>query len=571
MRIRTSLLNSLPSTARLILVSCIGFASAAGRADPSETVALQIGEHKVSAYLVDKYYRRYAGQVQEATRHPPSADESLHWFEQFVARQTIIAHAASLGYFDRPEVRAIVARMERYRLTSPSGELYTRLAENDVAPSSPGSEENPAGQIIDCSIMRFNGEDEAEGCLGRDFPNLPLQEQRQCFLRAREAGTETFDGPTRWPYIPFAELAPTLPSLTPGAWIKSPLDRCGVYYIFVRSVTAAPTPPLPPDVRRSVQKDIRARLRRVSVLASSHIAISVAAARAEYQLIKSDPGLAGPATEHPPGFNESDPLFAYGNSPRETVSLGSFARYYRELFVRQVPRSFPDFCRLVENMLLEQQDVILAREMGLDKTPRFTDDRRGFAGFQALELYEKEVLIPQISISQEAIEYYYRSHREQFIQIKKIRVGIARFGSEKEALTWLRERQADAAVNRESSPAVPLETIEVAANASLPILQGLEKIIFQSAAGVRFGPFPSDSHSIAFERLENVESHQASVAEAADWIRETLTRGALDTREIEHAQKLALQHPVTDGIDYSAYGLPNKRSSPLQAREDSTK
>jgi hypothetical protein len=73
-----------------------------------------------------------------------------------------------------------------------------------------------------------------------------------------------------------------------------------------------------------------------------------------------------------------------------------------------------DLRRQCEDMAQEELDYRAAKELGIDRTAQFTEDRKGFTGLQVLDLYEREALAPHIAIPSRQVELYFDEHRSDF-------------------------------------------------------------------------------------------------------------------------------------------------------------
>ncbi|HEU5079837.1 MAG TPA: hypothetical protein VFT72_11540 [Opitutaceae bacterium] len=86
---------------------------------------LIVGDHKLSAYLLDKYYHRFLSEQRDGG--PPSPQANVTWLKQFLTNQVLIAEAKRQKIGLRPEIDSLVRRMERYMLTKPTGPYYNKL------------------------------------------------------------------------------------------------------------------------------------------------------------------------------------------------------------------------------------------------------------------------------------------------------------------------------------------------------------------------------------------------------------------------------------------------------------
>lgn len=560
-------LNSFLKRTRGILFSLLLFPTAVIQSlcadhSPSETTidqrsALTIGNYSISHYIIEKYYRRYADSVLQEKHRPPTVEENTLWFEDFRAKQTVIAHAESLGYLEREDIRKIVDRMERHMLSRPNGMFYKW--HSGTKPTSDADFARITALLpilVDSTIARFNSDSSVEACLGPSFSSLSTEDQTRMILGCQSQGIELTAEPKHWPFLPFAELSEVLVKTDPGSWVRHVDPALGVYFIFIRSVKTIPAPNFPNSFLRQMNEQILARHRRVSLLVSSGFSINESIAAQMLDSIKMNSAGAGQLTDALFQAIGSEVLFRYRIGDENiAVTVEAYRRQFNDQFVRRTPQSLADFCRGVEDMVVKDFDVRAAREQGLHKTAQFVEDRRGFAGFQALALYEEEILTPRINIGSPEVERYYANHADKFRQVLKVHGRILRFDSFENALMWMKQRDEKNA-SLTITPMPSSEEIDLPSDQPIPGLEGVDRMVIRASNGTRHGPFVCGVSYVVFEKERDLEAEQIPLAAVTDTIRGAILRQLLDERIRQLSRELAAQTKIDDRIDYSRYGIP---------------
>lgn len=115
------------------------------------------------------------------------------------------------------------------------------------------------------------------------------------------------------------------------------------------------------------------------------------------------------------------------------ITAADFVRDFRQGIARLAPRDLAGLREQVEDMAVAEHDLAEARRLGLDRTPQFLEDRRNFALIQALGLYEREVLAPQVPVADEEV-------RAGQAQLDRFTPAGARLRPEEQAAAGVRRR-----------------------------------------------------------------------------------------------------------------------------------
>jgi hypothetical protein len=388
-------------------------AAAVEPGSPSETIersaALKVGEWTVSNYLLDKYYSRFVGEFRQKFQREPERAEISRWFRQFVVRQTIIARAVSLGYLQRPEVQEEVARMERHMLTQPYGPFYKQIFSGESM-----SEEKLQSIYRDTVapheliVVRFRDERQESQYVGEGFFAQSTEEQTGRILRCRNQDELEFSaGTSSWPFFPFVEIADEICRMKSGSWVVYRDPSLGIYYVLLqerRSDAPNNASNVPADFRgfvEHIQSTAFARKRRLQLLARACIEFDRENGRRVLDFWSNHFSSDAKLDELPTRPMAEAVLFTYRLDGRTVpVSAGTFRQRFNELYLRKYPRTLAELRLRGEDLVVEEMDFAEARVAGIDRSTQFVEDRRGFAGFQALELFEKEEVRRRLAPSQ---------------------------------------------------------------------------------------------------------------------------------------------------------------------------
>jgi hypothetical protein len=565
-------------TSRLLVAAAsLAIASAAETSPATEPAAgeidrrcvLRVGQHTLSQYLLDKYYDRFVDSRRQRVGRPPSSNEIKAWLEIFLAQQVLIAHADRLGYFQRAEVRHAVGRMERHMLSEPVSSIYRHSAEGtELSASKIQDLHRQSLAITDAIIARFDHRAAMVVHLGGDFFQCPVAEQTRRVLAAKNRDeVQVADGPLSWPYAPFMEIGEIVATIPAGCWIQHDDPEFGHYLVFIRNVyPPAAEPGEPPEhfthLIRRIEGEVGQTRAGKRLLATASFSFENQAAELGLAYWRQFTPNTGLLPELPDRDLARVRLASYHLAGQTiTISLDAYRRMFNELYIRRLPRQAKDFRHDVEKMVLSELNLRAARMDHMDELPRFVEDRRGYAGLQALDLFEREVLASHGSISQSEIAQYYRGHVEEFLRVTRIRGRWLEFPSALGALLWIqrREKQLDPG----HDPAVPLVDREVELSLEAPPL-GLERsihTIFSSPMSAKAGPFSCGLVHVVFIRQANLASSPEPFAQSSGVIRQILTRRAWDKRELMLAVEIAPLFKIEDTIDYTRYGMTREQLS----------
>lgn len=538
MRLRRSLAAALRSGC-LILLSAAGSRGQAVDTRP----AIEIGPYHVSHYIVGKYYGRYAAGLSQSRHRAVTPAEAQAWLDQYIAKQEIIADLLARGLFDHPAVRHAVDLMEQHMLTQTEGPLYAQLLADHPAPSEAVLRRRyiDGSRPTDCLVVAFADQGTRDQLIGADFlPASRTEQLRRLHAAETRPGVRYFEGTVRWPFDPFPEIGDTLLAAEENVWTPFNDPDFGAYLILKRHVG--------PPGRENFERDRAAFARHVAYVDKQifvHRRHAALLRAAKFQLDETTVGkLAAvlarldPANELiPPAAVPAGTLYHFepAGRPVDVTTLNWVTRWNGQ-FIRHVPRSVAEVQTAAEDDAAWHLDLRAARALGIDRTPQFVEDRKGYAALQALDYYEQHELAPAIAIPDAELHAYYDAHRDTFAQTLRVSGRLIAFPDEEKALAWLRAR----------GPSGPegAENIALARPQVPPGFEAFEGAIFEAPPGFPVGPVSRDGRFYCFQKSADLERGTAPFEQVRETVRRALLRGALDQREQQLAAQLALAHPA---------------------------
>lgn len=552
----------------ILLAMCFGVGAGQARVEERPidcTPALVVDDVPVSRYLVDKYYHRFAIDFQREHDRPPSPADDADWLRQFIAQQVLIAHARTLGYAERPEVREMVERMAQNVLCQEDGPLYRILLELQPPVSREDLDRErrwwvAPGEVI---IAHFPDRNTAGRWLDGEFAASSREVGQKRLEEAAAQGTaELRMGLQRWPFFPFVDLAEIVPALPPRQWRIIDRAGAGVFAIYIRNPPPVPAtadsladPPFAANARL-VRMQVMVRARKLAILRAVGFAFDRDTAG---QFLDQ---LAKQSTRE--GIIDADELGSAGtmvlaryriHGSDHEISGREFVGRFDALFVRHVPGSADEVGEQAADFVVNEMDLRASRTQRLDKSPQFVEDRAGFAGFQILDAFEKEVVKPGIVIGDAEVKAFRNQHQDLAFAVDRVRGRKLTFGSVKEAAdarAGLNEGRSSLAlglaVNGEA--AFPIEI----ARGAVPIdLLPLGSRLFTVADGTVLGPVATTSQQwLLFIKDADLENRPLTTVEFAQKVRPILEKRALEHEERVLAEKWEAEMRVKRLIDASA-------------------
>lgn len=537
---------------------------------PSPTV-LTIGAHTVSRQALEMNLQRYTG-ARSQQRSPASPEEIRRRFEDYLVQQVIVAEAYAQGFGRRAEVAEAVERMERHMLTQVEGPLYQTLLGNQAIPPGRIGELYARGGIVP-SVVVARMPNARAGLLDAAEWKSATDDQRTDILRRldQEEGVATFfQGTIPWPYDEFPELDELLFGAELGSWLR---QRTGALttVVLVRASETSDRPSIEEmggKFSRFACHQERLRLQREraarTLLATEFVAFDAVALRLAVLLR----GLSPSDVDIPPAAMasvESDVLAEYRDGGQVVrITVGQWLSYYNRLYLRSLPRTAAAVMLSVQDLVAAEYDLREARARGLDRALQFAENRNTFEAAQVLDLFERETLLPAISVPEAEIREQYNARRGEYSRPVGARGLIHEFADAAAAREWLRRQSTNAG----SGPWFGNLSAgrEVVVTAEQPLLgaAGATNVLLNLPEGRCFGPVPRpDGGAIVFQKTET-RRQVRPLEEVARPIRERIAREKLLVEERRLAVEWCRHLGVRDAIPYEALGLDPRPGRPWQ-------
>jgi len=556
------------AVAAIILVKTLD-SSWASDAPPliDQRPCIESGSLRVSRYLAAKYFKRFSYQLKSRQQRSPTDSEAKAWFALFVAQQLIVAHATTLGYSSRPEVLSVVSHMERYMLTQAAGPFYKALLEREPVLTQHELEtlHDKAARSVEGIVARFSVAANAEKCLGTDFDSISTDEQTARIRRCGEReDVEMQEGAFSWPFLPFSEVADAIEAAPSGRWIALLRPGFGEYFVFVSKRKQAPVSAVRSDdnafrnwvTRMRIRALYQQRKAQLLSLGSFSLDRAVATSFLDYCRHSMSDRYEIPAL---PQQQLAENILFRHNIGRESiaVSVETFRRHFNEQYVRSAIADLSHLREHCQDMAMEELDFRTAKAEAIDCTPQFAEDRQGFAGFQILDLFEREKLVPQITIERTQVERYYGEHASEFMQPIRIRGLLLEFTTAEDASSWrARTISTGDAIRPPRGSRTNEREIEVGITEPVPGFDVLHSLLFACPEGSTIGPIQNGYSFACFVKERNLVIAPKPLELADATIRGILLRQALDAQEL----KLALELPENRNAVITSFDLNEQDS-----------
>lgn len=375
------------------------------------TPVLRVGSLTVSAYAWAKNERLYREQIRQALGREPTDTELADWRALFRAKLTLLADAEARGYFSRPDLLAATRQMEEYMLTQPEGPFYASLY-----PSTPAYDARLRAlhelnrRVLDVASAWFDSATEADRTLGADFAQQSTDEKLRRLHAARDnPHARYFAGRMTWPCAPFPSLANEILAVVPGQWLGPTPGFEGVLHLFVRAAHDQEIPDFAPRrdaiaaFVREFDRDCVRQRRRAEVLRQARLewddAIASRVIAGLASGVDATGHLVGPALQD---LGEL-PLARYRWDDTPVIlTVGDWQGWFNGQLARRVPQSAADIGESLRALVQTRYDLRDAARAGVASHPQFVEDRANFLRNQVLAAYERELLMPDRPMREEA-------------------------------------------------------------------------------------------------------------------------------------------------------------------------
>jgi hypothetical protein len=235
------------------------------------------------------------------------------------------------------------------------------------------------------------------------------------------------------------------------------------------------------------------------------------------------------------------------------LTVDGWRTRFNALFVRELPTNLVQLEAGIRELAVAEYATHEGRRRGIDREPRFIEDRRNFVYYQALDLFEKEKLLPQVAVTSTETETYYREHRSEFSRPVRAKGKLLRFADADAAMAWMRTGRESASDGG--------ETIEVSRESPLVVAPAATEPILNLDAGRPLGPIPVPFGAVVFVK-QSTEAEPAPYPMVAEAIQARLARSRLDVLELRLAREWVSRHPVEDRLRPEEFGLAGPVEKP---------
>lgn len=528
------------------------------------SIVLQVGANNVSRYGIDKNLARSGLRSDSG---PSIAEAKQRWFELFLAKQVVIAEALALGYDQRPEVAQLVETMERHMLSQSRDPAF--VAGRSVEPVSEDRLRQIYYQLqIVATVVGVRlSNAEWNAWKGEKWSGFSSAEKLQRLTDLGRSATDFYRGPLPWPYQPFPEVENELKTAAAESWIEhTERDTTTVIYIVSVDNKNLPTfekrPPHFDTFAREQLQQNAVRARHSALLAGAAVQLDRDMGAKLAKILAALPPQTPEISREAVESLRSGSLAVYQRGhDTVVVTVEDWRAAYNRQFVRRLPRTLQALFENVRALIAADLDVVEARKQGADQTPQFVEDRRNFLHYQALDLFEKEKLLPRIPVSEDNLRNYYSAHANNFAQPIAAECVALRFETQEKAQDWLKQYQA-APREALTSPQIFEQTeIHVSQEKGVPELLSASDAILHLPVGGLFGPVPSSRGWIVVVK-RSTETAPLPYDAVSGKVRALWIRQSLDEEELTLARELCKKFKVRDTIPYAVYGVSDALARP---------
>ena len=538
-----------------------------------ESPALSIGDFEVSRYLLDKNYNQFAAARRGKHGEAPSKEDISAWFRLFIARQAIHARLLKEGFVARPEVERETRRMIRQILTQADGPLYdSLLAKTALTPERLRALHETSTRVFDVVMVRFDDDSTAARRLGPVASAVDFERAADALARAgRRPDFDVSAGPSSWPHGSFQEIADAIHAAPHGTVIGPLMRELGVYFLLVRGESLRSLPDF--EATRGqwekyvahISRAHAQRVRRRHILRECEFLpdpVAIETFTTHVRPLKNEPH-----TIDETAASEDSERIPDG---RQAITGGDFVRHFNQRIIRSMPRGGAGFLTAIEDMVVEEHDYAAALAARLDQDPKFVQDRRNFEFKQALELYEREVLAPQIAISPAELEAYYSGNIGRYAVTSEATGMLFRFTSvavASEALAIINRGDLVGAAGRAKQVIDPI-VVRRDGPALTPARPNA--LLLTLPDGRPSGPFEHEGLPAIFVKRSGGLRTAPPLEEIANVVRQDLMREKLDALETALFLETGGPRALRVYFEFSNYGIDNPFEQELEARAPRT-
>jgi hypothetical protein len=530
-------------------------------------IVLQIGPNAVSQYAVEKNFAR--SQQQRPGNDGMPADAAQRWFELFLAKQVVIAEALAQGYDKRPEVTRIVETMERNMLSKENAPPDPATLLGESIPEEQLREIYKHTGVIPDVVGARLSISKAKELMGEKWSKASSPEKIEQLKALAEPASDCilYQGLLPWPREPFQEIENDLAAATADTWLEHKTPEATIL-VYIRSVQKRDLPPFEGQ-RTQFEKFVRLRQqqntqrdRRAALLRAANTQVygDVCAKLAES--LKLLPPKIVDIPQSAIAAFAGEVLAKYQrDNEGVTITVEAWRDHYNHQILRRLPRVPMAVQENVQDMIGVDLAVTEARKQKLDQTPQFVEDRLNYLHYQALDLFEKEHLLPKIVVSDDEVKAHYEKHQANYSQVSRAHGVALRFETQEKAFEWLQQSRLSLE-NALTSPVILSKTEwDVSPEAPFVGLEGMTETLLRMPENRPIGPAPTPQGWIVFIKQSSIKA-PISLTLVAGQVRSTLARDRLDKQELQLAREWARKFEVRDLVPYAKFGVPASLDKP---------
>jgi hypothetical protein len=220
------------------------------------------------------------------------------------------------------------------------------------------------------------------------------------------------------------------------------------------------------------------------------------------------------------------------------ISASDFVRNFQQGIARIAPHDVLSLGNQIEDIAIAEYDWAEAITLHIDKAPQFLEDRHNFELNQALALYEKEVLTPQISFSTDDLRKYYIDHLELYkspIEISGVLYVFRSRETAQKAQSILGSGNPALLVAQDSETVI--DPLIVRRDAPTLLTEIPYNVLASLPDGRSIGPFPHQDGFGLFYKKSTGEAKPLRFEEVQEGIRVRYLREKLNAKERELADQ----------------------------------
>lgn len=554
---RTLSLNKAPIAlsilASLLLVS-------PGQSEVDTSIVLRIGEMPVSRYILEKNLDIYNRFIKPHSEHDTQPAEFNAWLESFIAKQTIIAKGRELGIHERQDIQETVLKMEKHMLSSPDGPFYKSLYNPEISEGQILSETSHSKTAYNISAAHFQNREEAISILGKDFfENTTSSRCKSVSNLTPEEGRLLDRENISWPFEPLRGLFEQICNHdSPSSRLFESESPTGLTLAVVNSTFPADNIPSPDRVAQYLKwRDTTTFLesRRLKLIKDHSIKVQTEPLSLLYNAIREQPSTDSTIQIKSIEQFSHLPLLSFDLDDNTIkITVRSYTASYNNAFERILPNSLEELRTALENFAITEIDYWEAKQSGIDKTNKFTQDKLNFLNAQVLDAYQREYILPTIKVSEAEIEEFYRANIDLYTQTLSTTGTLYLFPKIEDALQFANEQNPNLSQEIASRSSISRENYIINRDpVDFYIDDSAIHAILNAPPNSRIGPIYSDHQYLVFQKNADLEKQIETLPTVSYDIIERIKHAQLEDFLIAEAESISQELIVHNTIDIERY------------------